>query len=145
MSMLKPQMQKGNQTSAQSLILHHASGTHTLSKQSSVWNQATTPFMSHFTLLKSLTQTKKLTQTSNCAKKNIFIVNIVCGRPCTRALPWLLVKKNGNLVCRTLPIVRGRNWRNFSGTGPLTACALLFACDARWSTTSENTQRSRWS
>ena len=96
-----------------------------LSEQSDSLNWAMTPFMSHITLL------KLLTQTVNWAKKNIFIVNIICGL-CTRASPgsWR-GKKNEDLVYRTLPIVRGRNWRNFSGTGPLTACALLFSCDAR--------------
>lgn len=107
-----------------------------LSEQSTLLNQATTPFMSHFTVLKLLPQTKKaLTQARDCAKKNIFIVNIV-----RRASPWLLDRaiKNGNLVHRTLPIVRGRNWRIFfffffPEQALLTACALLFACDVRWS------------
>ena len=80
------------------------------SEQSSLLNQVTTPFYESFYITEiSPTSHKRLTQTIDCAKKNIFIVNIICG-PRTRAPPRLLDeanKRKGTLCTEHCPLCEG--------------------------------------
>lgn len=98
---------RGNQTTTQSLIPRHASGTRTLSEQSALLNKAAAPFSESFYIIEIAHTKRRLCQGDD------FHCEYRLQGPCTRTVPWLCERGEWEPCAqKTLPIVPGRNWRN---------------------------------